>query len=87
MVTLQEVDDEDLNPHVFLCICEICSEIIKKPKKNLKCEHKFCLNCLMASLRGKTEMESQYPSCKIAISKADASSSTDLKTMLSLLQI
>ena len=36
MVTLQEVDDEDLNPHVFLCICEICSEIIKKPKKNLK---------------------------------------------------
>ena len=41
----------------------------------------------MASLRGKTEMESQYPSCKIAISKADASSSTDLKTMLSLLQI
>ena len=40
----------------------------------------------MASLRGKTEMEFQCPSCKIKISKADASPSTDLETMLSLLQ-
>ena len=85
-MTLKEVNNEDLNPHVSLCICEICSEIIKKPIKILKCEHKFCLNCLMASLRGKTEMESQCPSCKIKISKTDASPSTDLETMLSLLQ-
>ena len=40
----------------------------------------------MASLREKTEMESQCPSCKIKISKTDASPSTDLETMLSLLQ-
>ena len=85
-VTLKKVNNEDLNLHVSLCICEICSEIIKKPIKILKCEHKFCLNCLMASLRGKTEMESQCPSCKIKISKTDASPSTDLETMLSLLQ-
>ena len=31
-------------------------------------------------------MESQCPSCKIKISKIDASPSTDLETMLSLLQ-
>ena len=86
-MTLKKVNNEDLNPHVSLCICEICSEIIKKPIKILKCEHKFCLNCLMASLRGKTEMESQCPSCKIKISKTDASPSTDSETMLSLLPI
>ena len=40
----------------------------------------------MASLRGKTEMESQCSSCKIEISKTDASPSTDLERMLSLLQ-
>ena len=85
-VTLQEVNNEDLNPHVSLCICEICSKIIKKAINFLKCEHKSCLNCLMASLRGKTEMESQFPSCKIKISKTDASPSTDLETMLLLLQ-
>ena len=58
-VALQEVNNEDLNPHVSLSICEICSKIVKKPRKILKYEHKFCLNCLIASLRGKTEMESQ----------------------------
>ena len=40
----------------------------------------------MASLRGKIETESQCPSHKIKISKTDASPSTDLETMLSLLQ-
>ena len=40
----------------------------------------------MASLRGKTQMESQCSSCKINISKTDTSPSTDLETMLSLLQ-
>ena len=76
-VTLQEVNSQDLNPYVSLCICKICSEIIKKPIKILISQHKFCLNCLMALLRGKTEKESQRPSCKIKISKTDASPSTD----------
>ena len=26
-VTFQEVNNKDLNPHVSLCICEICSEL------------------------------------------------------------
>ena len=28
-VTLQEVNSEDLNPYVSLCICQICSEKLK----------------------------------------------------------
>ena len=41
-VTLQEVNNEDLNPHFSLWIYEICSEIIKKPIiKTLKCETNF----------------------------------------------
>ena len=31
-LTLQEVNSKDLNPHVSLCTCKICSKIIKKPK-------------------------------------------------------
>ena len=38
-VTLKEVNNEDLYPHVSLCICEICSEIVKKPINVSKCEH------------------------------------------------
>ena len=52
----------------------------------MKCEHKFCLNCLIASLKGETEMEAQYPSCNIKVSKKDASPSTDLETILLLPQ-
>ena len=85
-LTLQEVNNEGLNPHVSLSICKICLKIIKKPIKILKYEHKFCLNCCMTSLRGKIEIESQCPSCKIKISKTDASPSTDLETMLSFFQ-
>ena len=85
-MALQEVNNKDLNPRVSLCICKICSKIIKKPLKTLKCEYRFCQSCLMASLRGKADMESQCPSCKIKISKTDVSPSTDLETMLSLLQ-
>ena len=70
--TLQEVSNEDLNPYASLCICKICSEIIKKPIKILICQQKFCLKCLMALLRGKTINESQCPSWKIKISKTDA---------------
>ena len=36
-VTLKEVNNEDLNPHISLCIYEICGEIIKKPIKILRC--------------------------------------------------
>ena len=40
----------------------------------------------MAPLREKNKMESGCPSCKIKVSKTDASPSTDLETMISLLQ-
>ena len=85
-MTLHEANKEDLNLHFSLSICEICLKIIKKPIKNLKCEQKFGLNWLMASLRRKTGMESECPSCKIKISKQNASAFTNLETMLSLLQ-
>ena len=39
-VTLQEVNNEDLNPHISLCIREICSKIIEKPTKIFKSEYK-----------------------------------------------
>ena len=54
----------------------------------LKCEHRFCLNCLAACfLSGKNEEESQCAACKINTLKADFSPSSDLQTLLCLLKI
>ena len=58
-----------LNPHNSLQICKICLKTIRKLTIILKCTHKFCLNCLMAILRGKPKRESEFPSCRIKILK------------------
>ena len=56
------------------------------PIKVLKCEHRFCLNCLAACiLSGKNEEKSQCLACKVSTLKADISPSFDLQTLLSLL--
>ena len=59
-----------------------------KPIKVLKCEHRFCLNFLAACfLCGKNEEESRFPARKINTLKAGIRPSTDLQTLLSLLNI
>ena len=59
-----------------------------KPIKVLKCEHRFCLNCLAACfLSGKNEEESQCSACELNTLKAYISPSSDLQTLLPLLKI
>ena len=53
-----------------------------KPIKMLKCQHRFCLNCLAASfLSGKNGEESQCPACKVNTLKAGISPSFDLLSL------
>ena len=87
VVKLDDVNNTDIDPHVILCCCNSCGKILKKPIKVLKCEHRFCLNCLAACLSGKNEEQLQCPACKINILKIDISPSSDLQTLLSLLKI
>ena len=57
-----------------------------KSIKVLKCEHRFCLNCLAPCfLSEKNVEESQFPAYKVNTLKADISPSFDLQTLLSLL--
>ena len=71
VVKLDDVNNKDINPHITLCCCNSCGEILKKPIKVLKCEHRFCLNCLAVCLSGKNEKESQCPACTINFLKAE----------------
>ena len=87
VVNFYDVNNTKINPHITLCCCNSFGEKLEKPIKVLKCEHRFCLNCLAACLCGEIEKESQCPACKIIISKADISSSTDLQTLLPLPKI
>ena len=86
-VKLDDVNNKDINPHITLCCCNSCEEILKKLIKMLKCKHRFCLSCLAPCLSEKNEEESQCPAWKINILKADISHSSDFQTLLSLLKI
>ena len=86
-VKLGHVNNTDINPQITLCCCNSCGEVLKKPIKVLKCEHRFCLNCLAACLSGKNEEESQCPVCKINILKTEISPTSDLQILRSLLKI
>ena len=65
----------------------LITQKLGKPMKVIKCEHRFCLNCLAAYFSsGKNEEESQCPAFEINTLKADISSSSDLQTLLPLLK-
>ena len=81
-----DINNPKINPHVNLCQCVDCGEILKKPIKILSCEHKFCLACLASHLRGKSD-DAQCPKCNVKITKSDIIISTDLQTLLELLKI
>ena len=81
-----QIKSDDILPEVKLD--DVNNTEMGKANKSVKCEHRFCLNCLTACfLSGKNEEESQCPACKINTLKADISPSTDLQTLLSLLKI
>ena len=41
VVKLDDVNNTDINPHITLCCCNTCGEILKKPIKVLKCDTDF----------------------------------------------
>ena len=45
------------NPHINLCTCHICRNILRRPIMLRSCEHTFCLNCIIPSIEGKTQIQ------------------------------
>ncbi|XP_057291871.1 V(D)J recombination-activating protein 1-like [Hydractinia symbiolongicarpus] len=50
-LTLEHLNTS-LNPHVSLCRCQLCHNILRKPVTTT-CEHTFCYNCLAPKILGK----------------------------------
>ena len=45
----------DINPHLHLCVCVICENLLKKPLIFKSCQHVFCFLCLSSFLNSKPE--------------------------------
>ena len=76
-----QIKSDDILPEVKLD--DVNNTEMGKANKSVKCEHRFCLNCLTACfLSGKNEEESQCPACKMNTLKTDIGPSSDLPTVL-----
>lgn len=73
------------NPHLRLCVCDICLQIFHSPVILQECQHSFCLNCILPKIEGRRISETVCPSCGSQFSIL--SPSTNVTAMLRCLQI
>ena len=75
-----------LNPHVHLCVCAICNDIMHKPIIVKNCLHSFCAPCLLLFIIGKLISKTKCPECSFSIPSDGLISSTNVIEMIENLQ-
>ena len=52
--TYLELDDfeEEINPQLSLCVCNLCKNLLRKATILSICEHTFCLQCILQKVEG-----------------------------------
>ena len=77
----------DTNPHLQLCVCGVCKDIIRKPLIINSCEHAFCFSCLAIKIKSKDEKECFCPVCNTQFNKNELSFSKSIYNMLMTLTL
>ena len=62
----KEALNEARNPHLTICICPICSDIMRRPVKMKPCEDAFCCSCITKVLRGQNKT-TKFPKSEIIV--------------------
>ena len=75
-----------LNPHVHLCVCTICNDIMHKPIIIKNCLHSFCAPCLLPFIIGKLISKTKCPKCSFSIPSDELISLTNVIKMVENLQ-
>nr|XP_047123398.1 uncharacterized protein LOC124806476 isoform X2 [Hydra vulgaris] len=70
------------NPHLNLCICKLCNNIMYKPLILKECQHSFCSVCLFKEIEGKLETEAKCFICGQTISLNSVLNSVNLTQMI-----
>ena len=59
--------DERFNPHLPLCICSLCHNLMEKATIVSICEHAFCLKCILQKVEGTFLNKITCPVCGINV--------------------
>ena len=54
---------EKWNPHLSICMCNICNNILRRPVVLKPCEHAFCFICIAKELRGQDKKSAKCFKC------------------------
>ena len=76
-----------LNPHLKLCMCALCRNILRKPLLLVNCEHCFCSNCILPKLEGKFIENIVCPVCETKIKEEDVVSPKYVTSIIGSLQV
>lgn len=79
--------NHELNPHIVLCICKICGEVMNQPVMLKNCQHSFCSLCILSNVKDKLENDSNCPLCKTNITIDSLSYSVHISEIIKHLTI
>ena len=77
----------DINPHLHLCVCSICKNLLRKPLIMKTCQHVFCFLCLPSFLKSKPEDSTFCPICSKQFSNNGVLHSTHTDNMIKILML
>ena len=58
---------EKWNPHLSICMCNICNNILRRPLMLKPCKHAFCFICIAKDLRGQDKNSAKCFKCSSQI--------------------
>ena len=47
--------NHSINPHIKLCLCPLCDNIVMRAMMFIPCQHTFCLGCIIPKIRGQPQ--------------------------------
>ncbi|XP_065658750.1 uncharacterized protein LOC136083278 [Hydra vulgaris] len=85
-IDISELNNE-LNPHLQHCLCNICGKIPKQPLTLKKCKHLFCFFCIVENIKFKPISKAICPQCQEYLLYEDSLASNKTNSLIKMLTV
>ncbi|XP_065664789.1 V(D)J recombination-activating protein 1-like [Hydra vulgaris] len=85
-IDISELNNQ-LNPHLQHCLCNICGKIPKQPLPSKKCEHLFCFFCTVENIKLNPISKAICPRCQEHLLYEDLLTSNKTNSLIKMLTV